>query len=177
MIIFFDFDDVLFNRNKFISALAGELGLSLDEFLRDYNNYFKKKKKNYSLREHLKILGKFYQREKWDLFFKDLSKFVYPGTREALSALQRGKTGKMILLSRGDKDFQEKKIQGSGLRGFFEEVIIASDKISFLSSRNFKEEVIFINDKQEENKKIKKYFPEFKIAESLDDFKKLIKKI
>lgn len=74
---------------------------------------------------------------------------------------------KLILLSRGETEFQNKKIDAAGIAEFFDEIIITSDdKESALKKvlAGFKSEehVWFINDKIEETKKVIEHWPYLK---------------
>lgn len=178
MIVFFDFDDVLFDRDKFIQALIKRFFGEEKKFLETYKKYFKDKGEEYSLKKHLKILGLDCREDEYNLFFRDLSEFVYPRAGQVLS-WTRNKTEEIILLSRGDAEFQGKKIKGSGLKDFFKKIVVTKNKLRYLKSRDITEgkDVFFVNDDLGENREIKKFFPYFKIAESLDSFEKIIKKI
>lgn len=163
MIVFFDFDDTLFDREKFISALAERMGLSKEKFLKDYNKYFKDKNHPYSLKKHLDILGKNSEKDDLKHFFSDLSEFVYPKAHKLIREYRR-QADKLILLSYGDQELQNQKVQGSGLAGYFDKIIVTGDKAEVLKDwYSDKERMIFINDKSEENEKIKNFFPNLKI--------------
>lgn len=163
MLIFFDFDDTLFDRNKFLLSLAKKMGLSYEDFLHSYNKNFKSKKKNYSLKQHLKILNLETKTEKLDLFLSDLTRFVLPGAVSCLKKA-RSKASQVILLSQGDKEFQAQKIKASGLIKYFDTIIITSDKVKALKPWQDKDSLlVVVNDKQEENIEIKKTFPRIKI--------------
>ncbi len=165
MIVFFDFDDTLFDRNKFISALAGRMGLSRDEFLETYTRYFKDKKRPYSCEKHLETLKR---QDRWtdvDSFLQDLSDFVHP---EAHNLIRKYKTraDRAILLSYGEENFQKIKIQASGLAGYFDEVIVTQDKVAVLKHLiSEKEKAIFINDKEEENKEVKRILSNIEVVD------------
>ncbi|HMB65857.1 MAG TPA: HAD family hydrolase [Patescibacteria group bacterium] len=163
MIIFFDFDDTLFDREKFISALTKELGISQEEFLKDYNRHFKDRGRPYSLKKHLEFLGGSRRERGLDHFFRDLSAFVYPESYQLLQESRR-QADKLILLSYGDEEMQSKKIRGSGLTEYFDKIIVTSDKAESLKEwYSEKERIIFINDKSEENERIKNLFPGLEI--------------
>ena len=166
MVVFFDFDDTLFDRGKFIRSLAEQMGLSRDEFFRDYDRYFKDKDKPYSLKKHLEIRGKSDKDNGMDHFLCDLSAFVYSDAHKLLQEF-RWQADKLLLLSYGDKDLQNKKIRGSGLAEYFDKIIVTSDKAKTLKEwYSDKERIIFINDKPEENERMKNLFPDLEIIKT-----------
>ncbi len=88
---------------------------------------------------------------------------------DALIFLQylKTKNEKLILLSFGEFEFQNKKIGVAGIKDLFDEIIITPDAKELavekiLSTAPDKEDVWFINDKIEETKKIIQHFPYLK---------------
>lgn len=167
MLVIFDFDDILFDRDSFMKALAESLDFSYEQFIKSYNENFKEKGINYSLKKHLKILGKVDAGIKTDNLFRDLSNFLH---KEAIESLKKfkSKNHDLILLTFGDKDYQSRKIKASGVSKHFDRVLTTRDKIKTLNEILPQDKyAIFINDKECENKEIKKHFPDLKIIDSI----------
>jgi FMN phosphatase YigB (HAD superfamily) len=160
MTVIFDFDDTLFDKSGFVRRLAETMGISEDEFLDTYNEYFKKNEIPYSAYKHLEVLkdikkGQFNKvsaQQRVDEFLKDVSGFVFPEVEKLLETVGK-KEEEIVLLSAGDSEFQRIKIKNSGIAHFFDKIIIDKDKIKGLSSWE-KENFIFINDKEEENREV-----------------------
>ena len=163
MRIIFDFDDTLFDRDGFLQELSSVLGLTYKEFSFDYKKNFKQQDKFYDPWEHLSFLDnrdeEEYCRKVTELenFLKDTSAFLYP---QAIPLLEKAARAgdEMILLSKGSVSYQEKKIYNCNIHHFFAKIIITEDKVEELKKWK-KEKAIFINDKEEENKGIRKEFP------------------
>lgn len=101
-----------------------------------------------------------------DLDASEMKKLLFSDAVFFLHYLKTSKQ-KLILLSFGEFEFQNKKIDAAGIAGFFDEVIITpGDKESALEKilKQFhgEKEVWFINDKIEETKKIVQRFPQIK---------------
>jgi FMN phosphatase YigB (HAD superfamily) len=165
MIVIFDFDDTLFDKSGFVRRLAETMGISENEFLATYKEYFKKNKNPYSAYKHLEVLksikkerfDKITARNRVDEFLRDVSGFVFPEATELLEIVRK-KERELILISAGNSDFQMSKIKNSGIAGFFDKIIITADKVESLRPWQNKE-IVFINDKEEENEKVSEEYP------------------
>ena len=167
MKIVFDFDDTLFDKERFLEKLAPILEFSYEEFKAGHDLHFKDQNIFYNPWQHLKILYKENKRKyeekvaELEDLFRDTSAYLYP---EAVPLLRRAVRSreKMILLSRGDLVYQKEKIYHCDISDFFDTIIITEDKVEELK-RWEEEEILFINDKKEENERIKKELPHVQI--------------
>ncbi len=167
--IIFDFDDTLFDTQKLKEKIFNKLieyGISKDIIYKSY-----KESQNilgvYSPDNHTKILNDLYSFDvtnnlsDW-IVNLDLSSHIFPEVDSLLKNLK--KNHYLILLTRGNKNFQTFKIAQSNISKYFNETHITEDaKETFLKEMVFSEEVYFINDKENENNTIKENFPNFKI--------------
>lgn len=167
MKIIFDFDNTLFNRDRFMQELARIFGLSYSDFLASYHHFFKERNKFYHPYEHLRLLAEqkevsFEQeKKKVEKFLEDSAEFLYPYSIPTLQAVKNS-GAKMFLLSKGDQEFQSTKINNCGIAQLFDKIIVTEDKISSLKAWRG-EQLIFINDKKEENERVKKEFSNINI--------------
>ncbi len=135
MLYIFDFDYTLFDTTRFKRDLAGNLGLSYEDFCIIYNKHFAKQKMHYDIAEHLRIIE-----EERQLCFRDFKKllekvvkhfsscpsYLYP---EALPALENLKSQEhsLHLVSFGNRDYQKYKIENSGIKKYFDRIRITED--------------------------------------------------
>jgi FMN phosphatase YigB (HAD superfamily) len=169
--IIFDFDDTLFkthNLKKTIFAKMESLGIPSEIIINTYE-ISKKKFNHYTPNNHIRVInemGFFNIGEKQKREINDID-FSLHGVNEVYNTLLvLSKKHHLILLTIGDKDFQKLKIHKSGLHPFFHEIHIIDDKKEdFISSQNFIDDIYFINDKESENKKIRKMFPNIKVID------------
>lgn len=167
MKIFIDFDNVMFDTEKFKSDLAKiflKNGISKKEFADSYLS-FKTARKAYEPREHIKILtgGDDDKARRLFLYFKNLmknlEKYVF---QDAIEFLKSHSKKILYLISYGNKKFQKEKINKSGIAPYFKNIIItrgnkAKEIRKIIKSDKFKknETVIFIDDKPKHIKEIK----------------------
>ncbi len=92
-----------------------------------------------------------------------VANFLFPDTREFLTRLQS--TGRpLFLLSLGEKNFQEMKLQACGIFHFFEKVFVVNkNKVEVVSelllAHPETKNVYFINDKVQESLDLQARFP------------------
>ena len=144
MIIFIDFDDVLFNtklfKRKLIKVFLAN-GISRKDFFESYYDYpFKTKKglKKYDPWQQIKALKEKYNLEEKKLI-KDLEnllrnskEFLFFDSKDFLKKFDKDF---LILLSYGDNKFQEEKVKGSGLARYFFKIIIGDEDKAKLIQR------------------------------------------
>ena len=101
-----------------------------------------------------------------ELAESELAKLLLP---DAFLFLHYLKTSnhKLILLSLGDLEFQNKKINATGIANFFDEIIITPDSKELILEKILKQfdgekDIWFVNDKIKETKKIIQYHPKLK---------------
>lgn len=164
MIIIFDLDYTLFNTNKLKRDIANILNINIEQ----YNNICKKcftdKNIVYNPYELLRILKnekrisliKNYK-EKIENLLKHANKYLYNG---ALAVIKKFKERgyRLVLLSVGDKRWQNRKINGLKIKKYFDSIVILEkDKhknLEFLKKE--KERVLIINDNAGETIDMKK---------------------
>ena len=94
--------------------------------------------------------------------------YLFPGTIDNLKKLS--KKHNLILLTKGEFEFQNIKIKGSKISKHFKEIhITLENKELFLKNKKFAPPIYFINDKKSENKIIKKKFPKMIIKEKMGE--------
>ena len=113
MTIILDFDDVLFDTRKFKTCLA-EI---FEKHTIDFHKYYNKAKEPcgaYSLKKHLLLIKK--ENKKIDIkkIEKDINKINFKAFlfSDTLNFLKKFKNHDLILLSWGEKKFQQTKIYG-----------------------------------------------------------------
>ncbi len=172
--IIFDFDDTLFDTKRFNGDVVERFALhGVDKELARlaYNNT-KINMGNYTLNGHITTLrdahGKEIPKEFYDWFEGlDLTEYVLPQMDILLTELAQNH--KLILLTKGEDDFQNIKITRSDLAKHFHEIhITPNSKELFFADKSFDDKVVFINDKEDENQKIKEFYPDFKVSQKYE---------
>ena len=175
MIIFFDFDDVLFNTKDFYKSIKNiflKNGVSEQIFLKYYKDPRLKKEKGtvrkynpYKQIERMGKLGINTEKIKKDLLklLKDTRKYVF---RDGVRFLEKIKNEDLYIVSYGDSRFQKEKIKGSGISKYFKRISIASSTKAIAIRKILKnkkpkigEALIFIDDRVKFLKDIKKSYP------------------
>ncbi len=167
MTIILDFDDVLFNTARFKEELAMLFKEHKVDFWGTYNRV-KKPRSIFSLESYLALAKKENKRvdvkgleKNIDGLFKNLNQFVFPDVVDFLKNFQNHD---LILISWGEKKFQDRKIYSLGKEfiSFFDKVITGPTKKAEILDKILKSyksrPVVFIDDKLEELKEIKKGF-------------------
>jgi FMN phosphatase YigB (HAD superfamily) len=141
MKIFFDFDDFFLKTESvlvadFFQFLERITGATQEEVIQTYSKFSGahfEKGIPYSLEQHIDFLSDFQRfnnedvKEKAREFFVDLTKYVFKGARNFLKCLPKKD---IYLLTYGDGGFQNLKVDGSGLRKFFHQVVVIQGKKS-----------------------------------------------
>lgn len=172
MLVFIDFDDVIFNSRDFKEDLKNvflELGVSENLY---FDSYYDpqdgRRVKVYDPRAQAQRIGDGHniETEKMlrsvDVFMQDCSKYVFDDVENFI-----GKIGKenICLLSYGDIYFQQEKINKSGIGSKIENIFVTdklkSEKIEeILNARNANpdQKIFFIDDRIEQIKDVKEKF-------------------
>jgi FMN phosphatase YigB (HAD superfamily) len=166
--IIFDFDDTLFDTKKFKKDIFGELiSLGIKENI--IKKTYKECRNDYCLLKHIKALKK-HNLQIPNLIHKKISNlslksYLFPKVAKDLKKLS--KENYLILLTKGDKGFQNTKINSSNISKYFEEIhITKKNKEEFLKDKKYPHPIYFINDKKSENRIIKKMFPKIIVREN-----------
>lgn len=157
MKIFFDFDDFFLKTetalvSDFFQFLARITGATQAEIIQTYQQFSGahfEKGRPYSLEQHiefLEILHSFDKesvKERVQTFFIDLKKYIFDGTEQLLGHLSKED---IYLLTYGDNNFQNLKVDGSGLRKFFHQVIVTQGNKSEEIERVAKKDNFLTNE-------------------------------
>jgi FMN phosphatase YigB (HAD superfamily) len=162
MKIIFDLDYTLLDTMRFNSALAGIFFQK--DFLSDYKKYFKDRGINFNAEEYLIILkseGKIDdQKEKTiklslEKFIGQVDNYLF---KEATNIVRRLREdgAELILLTFGNKRWQEIKVSGLSIKKYFKQIIFEdtdkhqSEYLKLL--RNIQEEILIVNDNARETR-------------------------
>lgn len=164
-VIFLDLDKVLFDTQRFKEELAKIFyehgGVDF------YGTCQRNRLGNYSFRRHLAVIKgrdkRNKARQEVELLLADSYKFLFPDAKDFLS---RFRQDNLILLTRGDREFQQKKIFNLGINVFdvFSQVIVAetskADMAAFVLPASLKESgsVFFVDDMPHEIYDFKKHY-------------------
>lgn len=160
-----DLDHTIFDAEAFKGkCLAKFFGMSSKDF-KEYYEKHKKENGSFSPAELLRSCG--LDMDDFKKFLAgEINRYLKPGAEKFLSTLKRN-CDKLVLASFGNEEFQRLKIEhlqvnGIPFRQFFDEVIIEEkDKASNEALRSLKgDEIIFINDKPDENDRMAAHFGE-----------------
>lgn len=168
--VIFDFDDTLYDTERLKKDIKKVLS-SYNIKKKDISSSYKAVRGNleYSFDKHLIEISKKYKDLDVGKILQNLNKlfsnsYLFPESKKILTKLKRHHT--ILLLTIGEEKVQKRKIETSGIKNFFDKIhITQKDKANFLKNLNLKGEVYFINDKADENKKVRAAFPHFKIVE------------
>lgn len=144
MLIGFDFDGVLFDTNSFIEKLDSEI----ENFAETYNEARSNGK--YDFEKHVEILG-VSRKEITDLISK-ADQFIFDDVQELKKIKDKHR---IIIVTRGDSEFQRKKIENSGIQDIIDEYIIIDRDIAGFPKDKVGIELL-IDDKEEEVKATEK---------------------
>jgi len=170
--IIFYLDDTLFDTQKLKRDIFSRLAsydIDLSKIEKTYHDALDEKE-NYSFRDHVKILQKMHNLDvsekmhEW-LHSLDYGSYILPETKKLLVKL--APKNNLILITKGNLDFQNTKIKKSKIAEYFDEVyIIEGKKEKFLKEKRWAGPIYFINDKEKENKKIKEEFPRITVIQN-----------
>lgn len=164
--IIIDLDHTLFDATTFKATLAESVlkyGVSQDIFFQTYAQIRKSSKDSeYSPQRHLAVLAKIIKLDK-TLAKKSINEVVSKSRKylysDALMFLKKiSSLGvPFILLSYGDRDFQQKKILACGIKKYFTEIkIVQKSKNSATRklAKKYGDNLIFINDNINETREV-----------------------
>jgi phosphoglycolate phosphatase-like HAD superfamily hydrolase len=165
----FDLDDTLLDTKRLKDDFSQKLVLFGVPQAVAEQSYFDTKQSlgNYSPEGHLQIISEKYGTRVPDDFSDWLSSVSFEGYLfpESVSTLERLQPNNMlILLTKGEQGFQNKKIKNSGIEKYFNTIhVVSGSKEVFLKDIVFDGPIYFINDKESENAVVKNNFPDFVI--------------
>lgn len=171
MTIIFDLDHTLFFADRFRAAFARVLrgyGVSAREFANTYALLRRETngRATYSPERHLSLLA---QKRMFDtraakrdceIVMNRAARFLDPDAAPTLRGLRR-RGHRLVLLTRGETRFQNRKISALGLRRYFDRVIVSPhEKHLTLARLPFRNgALIFVNDNSKELRKIRRILP------------------
>ena len=164
--IIFDFDDTLFDNAKLkkdIQEVFRSFSITEKHILETYSTV----RNAYNYNVHVNAVKNLYNEAPEEKILKalndiNLSQYLLPEVKNILQRLN--KEHHLVLLTFGEKEFQEKKAFGSGIEKYFKDEhihITQNHKVETIKKIKLKGEVYFVNDKENENDIIKKEFPDF----------------
>lgn len=173
--IIIDFDHTLFDTDALkrdLSRAIGEFGVKSDLFWETYPKalQFVSGEMGYNTDKHLDILQKFVSfdaataRSKMDKVIGNSKNYLFPDTLNFLSRMV-GLNVPLVMLSRGDRAFQNAKIRAAGIERYFREIHLTSEKkVSILPQliKGDAKHIFFINDHLEETREVMQAFKEIK---------------
>jgi FMN phosphatase YigB (HAD superfamily) len=169
--LIFDFDDTLFDTarlKKDLFTMIAAHRVSDDDILRSYAE--SQSSGNYSFHDHVSFLNTKYGASIPDRIFEDFNQlpfesYLFPYTRKTLETLSKDNT--LMLLTKGDPEFQSMKVKGSNIESYFKEVYITPlSKEIFLKDMSLTPPFYFINDKDSENEIIQRMFPDVHVLKA-----------
>lgn len=175
MIIFIDFDDVLFNTKKFkedLKNLFFQQDITQEIFDKYYHN--PKQDKILKIYNPWEQLDRIVVGENMDIkkTKEELENFMFDTTaylfEDSVEFLKNFKTESVYIVSYGESRFQEMKINKCGADVYCEKMHITDELKSsviekIMQDRNQqKEDIFFIEDRIEQLEDVKKKFPKIK---------------
>lgn len=184
---FIDFDETLFHTEDFKKALlfvVARYGVTPDDFWKTVKatesagrgaTYY-----DYTYEKHVERLRKIgYDIPKTVLaelsavLNDQVSEFVFPDAIDFLSDM-RIVSGRLVLLSSGNRSFQLPKIWASGLSGSFDEIIVVHDHketiVDYFTEQG-KKSCLFINDNLDENIRVREVLPSVTVISKINTIK------
>ncbi len=171
--ILIDFDDALFFTKAFkedFIEVFKKMGVSDEQFHKSYKAYSTIKHGNisqYDPAKQIRILEKEFNingkalAKKLDKFLEDTTRFVFKDVAPFLKSM--GKDS-LYLVSFGSARFQKMKMEGTKILKYFKKVKITdklkSDAIGDLIGKNKNIKFIFIDDRIDQIKPVKKAYPQ-----------------
>lgn len=173
MIYIFDLDYTLLDAAKFKRGLAQILGLSWEDWLANYQKFFKDKNKNFNFYQMLNYLIRaeiVNQNQAVEIrhavlrYLKTIDSFIFPAGLELLKKLSADKHA-LMLVSLGDMVWQKSKMENLKMKKLFTRVILTDSNkrtaLSFL--KNSTEEIVIVNDNAQETLLLQEAIPRAKI--------------
>lgn len=185
-IVIFDLDHTLFDTARFKTDMFSSLqryNIPQKVVARAYNDLMNKKGEflyDYHLEDHLRLLRGTFRfaveagKKRFLKVFSRSHQYLFPGVTKLLSHLKiRG--CELVLLTRGNREFNLRKVRKSGLNKHFDRVIADHrDKIWSLArilEKHGLAETWFIGDSVEELKEASRLYPEVNCVLKLRDDK------
>lgn len=173
MIIFIDFDDVIFNTKKFRDDLIGiffSFGVSEEMYKETYyDSDCDNIVKTYDPLKQINRLGRLENIDEGKMiasvnaFLNDLDSYVFSDVTAFLKSFE---CEDVNIVSYGDPSFQKRKIDGSGVGKYCKDIIVTkhlkSKAIAEIMKKNNDietQKIIFIDDRNEQIEDIKRTFP------------------
>jgi FMN phosphatase YigB (HAD superfamily) len=168
MKIVLDFDHTLFDTEKFKQALQDRMamfGVTVDQFNYNYR-IVKEQSGYYNYREHLRLLSQADELDENDLLlsFNEIissaNEFLFPDTLEFLEALKLMSDAELYLLTFGQDEFQQAKVEASGIKDFFREVAdTIESKLLYFDQNKDLQNAVFIDNRGKTIDQIKSKYP------------------
>jgi FMN phosphatase YigB (HAD superfamily) len=166
--IIFDFDNTLFSAKKWVKAIIADFkkaGVPEEIYSRTF--YASKDEIGYRPEVQFKLIKKELPgvdisklEEIFERQTKETKKYLYP---DVLPFLEKaGKTTKLYLITYGHRDVQEAKLEGCGIKPFFEKIMIVEtpDKVSAMRQIiEGNERAVFVEDSPKALIEAKSAFP------------------
>lgn len=175
MIVFIDFDDVIFNTQQFkddLKKVFRDSGVSNEEYIRYYFPLDADVPKTYDPRAqiericaHVNVPKEPLQKAVEAFLEEECTHYVFPDVAELAAAVG---SNNLVIVSFGDKRMQEEKIERSGVKNIIAQVIVTENQKSaaiaeYVADRGIQlDEAYFIDDRVEQIGDIKKVFPNIK---------------
>lgn len=144
MIYYIDFDCTLYDTEKLIDEMINDLSMILsnndnyDEIFNTITHEFKVKRVpdvfkfcEYCAEKYNKDAN--ILKDKIKTILRNGSKFIYSDTIEFLNSLKHKKIKLLTYCTRESTEYQQKKIMGSGLANYFDEIIITNSSKGVLN--------------------------------------------
>ncbi|MBU1074752.1 HAD hydrolase-like protein [Patescibacteria group bacterium] len=169
MKIVLDFDHTLFDTEKFKQALQGRLamfGVTVDQFNSNYR-IVKEQLGHYDYQEHLRLLAQEEELDENDLLlnFNEIvnsaNEFLFPDVLNFLESLKAISKSELYLLTFGQDKFQQAKVEASGIRPYFKEVVDTVDsKLIFFDQNKKLQKATFVDNRGKTIDQIKMKYPD-----------------
>lgn len=157
MLFVFDLDFTLFDAESLKMDLAEAFGISYDELIATYYEYFRLPKKQYNPFEHLDYLmagdptlDKAAALARLDQLGAKMNDKLYPDALKVLDVL-KSRDQELVLLTQGHQAWQSFKIDHLAIKPYFADIMITSNKIDSLKPYSERHgEMIIVNDNGQE---------------------------
>lgn len=169
--IIFDLDDTLYDTARFkkdIERVFVSRGFSKADVWESYKKAGFDK--GYTFEIHLQELAKICRDLEPVAFLPKLlalfkEDYIFPWVIKTLKQLRNSHT--LVLLTLGEKGFQQLKIENADIKKYFDFIhITEKEKEKLLRHLNFQGKIYFINNNVVENEKIRKHFPHFIVIDA-----------
>ena len=155
MHIFIDLDYTLLDTHQLKIAMAESVKSEIDQltFLESFNEILKSYDEgyNYTIESHAHYLAQFYALSEKEIYntllavVQQSQNFLYPDALIFLEKMQKLPDEK-ILLTYGNKDFQEKKVHFSGIQKYFDRFIYTPIQKHLIDLALHETKIAFVND-------------------------------